>query len=199
MIESLKKQIAFAKRTMKSENSGYMEGYLCALTAVEGMVAEIEEKNGWIPVKDGRPPESDGWYITTYDGSKYNEDEHSSLIQKIGAEDESLDRVHDLTSTDWQNYEICRDNGVSFVSVYRGGLYCLSQIDKSKLPWRRKGGEFGKLEYLTLGEIYEAVPKICRMRIITVIVNDPLKSIIFQCGNYEEGKWIKLGEVMGYA
>lgn len=43
MIESLKKQIAFAKRTMKSENSGYMEGYLCALTAVEGMVAEAEE------------------------------------------------------------------------------------------------------------------------------------------------------------
>jgi hypothetical protein len=76
-IELLKEQIAFAKRTMKSKNSGYMEGYLCALSAVEGMVAEIEEKNGWIPVKDGRPPERDGWYITTYDGSKYNEGERA--------------------------------------------------------------------------------------------------------------------------
>lgn len=77
MIESLKKQIAFAKRTMKSENSYFVDGYQCALSAVEGMIAEIEEKNGWIPVKDGRPPERDGWYITTYDGSKYNEGERA--------------------------------------------------------------------------------------------------------------------------
>lgn len=39
---SIKDQIAFAKRNIQSENSDYLTGYLSALSAVEGMIAEHE-------------------------------------------------------------------------------------------------------------------------------------------------------------
>ena len=47
-LGSLKKQIADVKRSIKSENCDYLTGYICALSAVEGMIAEIElgENNG---------------------------------------------------------------------------------------------------------------------------------------------------------
>ena len=38
--EPLKKEIADFKRTVKSDNSDYLTGYICALSAVEGMIAE---------------------------------------------------------------------------------------------------------------------------------------------------------------
>ena len=38
--ELLKKEIADFKRTVKSDNSDYLTGYICALSAVEGMIAE---------------------------------------------------------------------------------------------------------------------------------------------------------------
>lgn len=43
MLNELKEQIAFAKRNIKSENSDYSAGYVCALIAVEGMIAEHEK------------------------------------------------------------------------------------------------------------------------------------------------------------
>ena len=38
--EPLKKEIADFKRTVKCDNSDYLTGYICALSAVEGMIAE---------------------------------------------------------------------------------------------------------------------------------------------------------------
>lgn len=39
---SIKDQIYFAKRNIQSENSDFLTGYLSALSAVEGMIAEVE-------------------------------------------------------------------------------------------------------------------------------------------------------------
>lgn len=41
-LENIKAQIAFAKATMETANSDYMTGYICALSAVEGMITEVE-------------------------------------------------------------------------------------------------------------------------------------------------------------
>ena len=40
-IRSLSLQIKLTKQNMTSENSDYLTGYLCALSAVEGMIAEV--------------------------------------------------------------------------------------------------------------------------------------------------------------
>ena len=40
-IKSLKAQIAEFKRCVKSDNSDYLTGYICALSAVEGMIEEL--------------------------------------------------------------------------------------------------------------------------------------------------------------
>ena len=39
-LQNLAEEIAAFKRCVKSENSDYLTGYLCALSAVEGMIAE---------------------------------------------------------------------------------------------------------------------------------------------------------------
>ena len=39
-LQNLAEEIAQFKRCVKSENSDYLTGYLCALSAVEGMIAE---------------------------------------------------------------------------------------------------------------------------------------------------------------
>ena len=39
-IKELQEQIASVKRSVKSENSDYLTGYIAALSAVEGMIAE---------------------------------------------------------------------------------------------------------------------------------------------------------------
>ena len=43
LLETLKKNIADFKWNIHCENTDYMTGYLCALSAVEGMIAEVEE------------------------------------------------------------------------------------------------------------------------------------------------------------
>lgn len=45
MLRSLKDQIFLLKRAVKSENSDYLTGYMCALSAVEGMIAEVENES----------------------------------------------------------------------------------------------------------------------------------------------------------
>ena len=42
-LQKLADEIATFKRCVKSENSDYLTGYLCALSAVEGMIAERRE------------------------------------------------------------------------------------------------------------------------------------------------------------
>lgn len=52
--EPLKKEIADFKRTVKCDNSDYLTGYICALSAVEGMIAEQ-------PVADVEPVRRGVW------------------------------------------------------------------------------------------------------------------------------------------
>ena len=40
-MRSLSLQIKSIKQNMTSENSDYLTGYLCALSVVEGMIAEV--------------------------------------------------------------------------------------------------------------------------------------------------------------
>ena len=43
-LQSLADEIATFKRCVKSENSDYLTGYLCALSVVEGMIADMRGK-----------------------------------------------------------------------------------------------------------------------------------------------------------
>lgn len=43
-LQSLADEIASFKRCVKSENSDYLTGYLCALSVVEGMIADMRGK-----------------------------------------------------------------------------------------------------------------------------------------------------------
>lgn len=45
VLKNLKSQIKDFKKCVKSENSDYLTGYICALSAVEGVVAEMEGEN----------------------------------------------------------------------------------------------------------------------------------------------------------
>lgn len=73
-------------------------------------------------------------------------------------------------------------------------------------PLEEIGGE--ETIYITLKEIYEQVKEIygrvnctnCKTYtpIITVFDESPMRSTIYQCGNYSEGCWVKLGEIQGY-
>ena len=42
-LQKLADEIASFKRCVKSDNSDYLTGYLCALSAVEGMIADMRE------------------------------------------------------------------------------------------------------------------------------------------------------------
>ena len=44
LIKELQEQIASVKRSVKSDNSDYLTGYISALSAVEGLIAEKLEK-----------------------------------------------------------------------------------------------------------------------------------------------------------
>lgn len=74
-------------------------------------------------------------------------------------------------------------------------------------PVEEMGGE--ETIYITLKEIYEQVKEMCSRvncingktytPMITVFDEAPMRSTIYQCGNYGEGCWVKLGEIQGYA
>ena len=42
-LQKLADEIASFKRHVKSDNSDYLTGYLCALSVVEGMIADMRE------------------------------------------------------------------------------------------------------------------------------------------------------------
>ena len=45
VLDKIKTDIAFAKRNIISENSEYLTGYISALSAVEGMIAQAESED----------------------------------------------------------------------------------------------------------------------------------------------------------
>ena len=67
-------EIADFKRCQKSENCDYLTGYISALSAVEGMIAEQPKVGDWIPCSEGLPEEDknneyyDSLIVTLDDG-----------------------------------------------------------------------------------------------------------------------------------
>lgn len=121
---------------------------------------------------------------------------HDSMTEKIGIDDKSPDDVYDLPRTDWQDWCVTKFDSIECTSVYRNGLNKLVNITNA-LNWHTEYVEGLEMDVdtLTLKEISEQVES----GMITVIQNDPMVCRIFQYGNYSDGKWYKLGEVMGYA
>ena len=132
-------------------------------------------------------------------------DNFKDKFEKISAEatlslnlDE--DQIEHRERTDFQDYEVCRFDTVNETSVYAGGLNRLVNIT-DKLSWHKEYFDslYMDIETLTLSEIWEQAKEFSEDRILTVFEDSPLKGTIYQCGNYEEGKWVKLGNTMGYA
>lgn len=125
-------------------------------------------------------------------------EKHDSLTQEIQIDEESPDDVYDLPRTDWQDWRVTRFDSIEHTSVYLGGLNNLKDVTGA-LKWHSEWVEAlcMDIETLTLQEISEQLSKSNIM--ITVIQNGSMVCNIFQYGNYSDGKWYKLGEVMGYA
>jgi hypothetical protein len=56
-------EIADFKRCQKSENCDYLTGYISALSAVEGMIAEQPKAGEWIPCGERLPEEEDTYLV----------------------------------------------------------------------------------------------------------------------------------------
>lgn len=93
-----------------------------------------------------------------------------------------------------EDIELCRFNGVDVVTVYVGGINNLTIAD---LKWRKVYElYFGDVEVLRLSEIVEQLKS--KTTLITVFINEPLKGIILQYGNYGD-EWWEIGTTCGYA
>lgn len=122
---------------------------------------------------------------------------HDSLTEDVGFGelDELLkDCVIEQPRSDWNDYVIIRD-GLYDAGVYLGyfGNFT-NMIDQ--IPWQHEtDGEYFE-DRITLKEIYEALNT---RELITVFQTNPKNTEIFQCNNYDIGKWFCLGKVYGYA
>lgn len=117
---------------------------------------------------------------------------------------EDAEEITRLPPTDFQDQIIYKFNhGVNDCGVYVGGLSQLKDIT-SDIVWNcisLVDDEYYE-ESLSLSQIYDQVSRLAghEYDIITVIQNDPLRAQIYQCNNYERGKWVCLADnVMGYA
>lgn len=102
--------------------------------------------------------------------------------------------------TDFQTLEVVEFDSVDSTAVYLGGVSCLKKVN-DELNWHEEEVESldMNIKSLTLTEIYEQLKEVYGCQIITVFVDSPMHGEIYQCGNYEDGKWVKLGSTMGYA
>ena len=101
--------------------------------------------------------------------------------------------------------ELIRFDGVTATQVYIGGL---DYLTKAELQWREEpimgrdddGNEIqvDVWELLTLDEIAEQL-KDNPFMLITIFIDDPMQGEILQYGNYNDGKWYRKGNTMGYA
>ena len=128
---------------------------------------------------------------------------HDSLEEKMEIGSMLPEEVYSLPRTDWNDKKIYKWNhGVNECGVYIGRLSRLKDITE-EIVWDHIQVNDGMYyeQSLTLRQIYEQVSKIAGYyrSIITVIQDDPMRSQIYQCNNYENGFWVKLGEVQGYA
>jgi hypothetical protein len=88
------------------------------------------------------------------------------------------------------NLSICE--GMHIVTIIVGGKV----IDNDTLSWHKKGSEE---RHITLKEIYEQFSKQGSEDVIYVMEEAPLRGMIYQCGNHEQGLWEEHGTTKGYA
>ena len=123
---------------------------------------------------------------------------HESFDEPIDFKDPTPEGIEELSRTDWENYEVNKFDGVNDTAVYLGGLSNLQKITQN-VKWHKDTeheGEYGMLvEHSTLHEISEQFKE----SMITVIVNGPMRTKVFQYGNYPGKGWIYLGNIQGYA
>ena len=121
---------------------------------------------------------------------------HKSLEQEIGFDEPTPEGVRERPRTDWQKYEVVRCSIGEEPFVYIGGFGSL-QPATFLLKFRTVQRDDWEFLALTLEEIYDQLKD--KASIITVFDQSALNCDIFQCGNYEDGKWVKMGNVIGYA
>lgn len=149
------------------------------------------------------------YFLTRQDAIDRFVSKYGSLEESINPNDplekmshpELRENVTEYPRTDWNDMEITKSDGVDDAGVYIGGVTELENITDS-LAWRKVSvPEHGYYaECLTLREIYEQVSSSHNVSpIITVFQDSPLSGEIYQCGNYEDGKWVKHGTTKGYA
>ena len=123
---------------------------------------------------------------------------------------EEIQKKRDEREKRWQ--EQCEKMGetclfsvtVREFHVYVGGFGSLINVSALLKYHVDKPEEFGGEEviHIKLKEIYEQVKSIIdgiSSPMITVFDESPSRTRIYQCGNYSEGCWVKLGEIQGYA
>ena len=138
-------------------------------------------------------------FLTREDALAHFLETHDSLTEKIGIDDDTPGGAYELPRTDWQDYEITLFDGVTQSSVYCNGFGNLINVTDG-LEWRQEWYEgFGVIQKLTLSEIAQQLAAENGGCLITVFENDPGHCEIFQCNNYEKGRWVRLGKIQGYA
>lgn len=123
---------------------------------------------------------------------------NKSLEQEIGFDEPTPEGVRERPRTDWQKYEVVKHSIGEEPFVYIGGFGNL-QPATLLLKFRIVQRDDWEFFALRLEEIYDQLKD--KASIITVFnqSQSALNCDIFQCGNYDEGKWVKMGTVMGYA
>lgn len=139
------------------------------------------------------------YFHTKEECEKHWEEHHDGFEELIGFEEPTPEGVDEYPRTDWETYEINRWDGVDSAAVYEGGLDRLVNITDS-FTWHKDTEhvpEYGmEVEYLTLHEISE---QYSGHNLLTVFINSPMRSKVFQYGNYTDAGWVFLGEIQGYA
>lgn len=90
------------------------------------------------------------------------------------------------------------DKSFNDFAVYIGGLTRLKDITKELVYDTEYVGGYPMTE-ISLKEIQNQAEALGYTGLITVIVNEPLKGVIYQYGNYVDKLWHKIGETVGYA
>ncbi|MCM1508273.1 MAG: hypothetical protein NC177_14265 [Ruminococcus flavefaciens] len=99
-----------------------------------------------------------------------------------------------------KNTVIYAPNSVDAMMIFTGSVAdgSLKPVSLSLLKWKSEKERTEDFSYLTLDDIYRQISQKTD-EIITVVVERPLDGVIYQCGNYGEGIWVKYGTTIGYA
>jgi len=128
----------------------------------------------------------------------------NSLLEKILINAPTPEGIVEKPRTEWDDYEFHlfgaegnHDASDTSVTVYAGFYDGLKNIT-DRLLWHSKLTDgYGKVNSLTLREIYEQCRKFSRL--LTVFHATATRTEVYQCGNYEDGKWENVGHLYGFA